>query len=53
MLLALLILVAGLLGGADARPLLAVDTVRIIGGVAEPGIVGEVPKLGGGIETVR
>lgn len=55
MLLALLILVAGRLGGADVRPLLlAVDTVRgIIGGVAEPASVGDEPVLGAGIETVR
>lgn len=52
MLLALLILVAGLLGGADGGPLLALDAVRIIGGAADPGRVGD-PELGGGNETVR
>lgn len=52
MLLALLMLVAGRLGGADGGPMLAVDTVRISGGVADPGMVGE-PELGGGIDTVR
>lgn len=52
MLLALLILVAGLLGGADGGPILALDAVRSIGGAAEPGIVGE-PELGGGKDTVR
>lgn len=52
MLLALLILVAGLLGGADGGPLLVPDAERIIGGVAELRIVGE-PELGGGNDTVR
>lgn len=53
MLLALLILVAGRLGGADGGPTLALEAVRIIGGVAEPPAVGGDPEPGGGIETVR